>query len=426
MADTIYALASAAGKAGVSVIRISGDLAKDAAESLSGQLAKPRYAYLKRLKTPDGVFLDEALVLYFEDGASFTGEKVVEFQVHGSVAVVQAVLHTLSDIEGLRLAEPGEFTRRALENNRLDLTQVEALSDLIEAETELQRQQAQDVLQGAFAQKIGTWRAKLVRACALLEAVLDFADEDVPTDVTPEVKTLVTEVLDDFDQELASWKGRERLRTGFEVALIGAPNAGKSSLLNHLVGRDVAITSDIAGTTRDVIEVRLDIQGLPVTILDTAGMRESLDEVEKLGILRARDRAEKADLRVFLDTLETVDFTLKPGDLRVRSKVDIIGGDGISSVTGQGIKGLLDDIHSALAPRLASSGLASRDRHQQAIKQGFTHLSEALLLLESGPDLYDVASEEIRQAHHDLAVLLGVVGVEDILDVIFSSFCLGK
>ena len=426
MADTIYALASAPGKAGVSVIRISGKRAKIAAEQLAGDLSIPRHAYLRKLFSPTGLFLDEALVLYFEEGSSFTGEKTVEFQIHGSISIVKSVMKELASIDGLRLAEPGEFTRRALENNRLDLTQVEALSDLIDAETELQRQQALEVLQGAFAEKIEIWRSKLVRACALLEAVLDFADEEVPTDVTPEVTDLLKSVVNDFHGELSSLKGRERIRNGFEVALIGAPNSGKSTLMNYIVGREVAITSDIAGTTRDVIEVRLDINGLPVTLLDTAGLREASDKIEKIGIERAINRAKSADMRIFLDTAENVDFELLDSDISVRSKVDLFGGEGISSMTGEGVDDLLEQIHNVLSDKLSDNGLASRERHRLSIENGSTHLNRALSLLESGPELYDITSEEIRLAHHDLAILLGVVGVEDVLDVIFSSFCLGK
>ncbi len=426
MADTIYALASAAGKAGVSVIRISGPDAKIAAERLAGNLPKARHAYLRKLIGENDLYLDEALVFFFEKGASFTGEIVVEFQTHGSIAIVQTILFELSKIDGLRLAEPGEFTKRALENNKLDLTQVEALSDLIEAETELQRRQALDILQGAFSDKIGIWRDKLVRACALLEAVLDFADEDVPTDVTPEVEGLLNSVVSDFKTELSSLKGRERIRSGFEVALIGAPNSGKSSLMNHLVGRDVAITSDIAGTTRDVIEVRLDIKGLPVTLLDTAGLREATDEVEKIGIDRAIQRAKNADMRIYLDAGDSPNFALSDDDIKIRSKVDALGGEGISSVTGEGVDCLLENIYDTLSKKLSNSGLSNRERHRMAIENGSVHINKALTLLESGPELYDIASEEIRLAHHDLAVLLGIIGVEDVLDVIFSSFCLGK
>lgn len=426
MADTIYALASASGKAGVSVIRVSGNRAKSVAEQLCGKISNPRRAVVRTVRAQNGEFLDEALILYFEGGSSFTGEEVIEFQIHGSVAIVQAILKELSRFDGLRLAEPGEFTRRALENDRLDLTQVEALSDLIDAETEMQRRQALSILQGAFSEKINVWRAKLVRAGALLEAVLDFADEEVPTDVTAEVRELLSYVISDFERELVSLATRERIRTGFEIALIGAPNSGKSSLLNYLVGRDVALTSEIAGTTRDVIEVRMDVKGLPVTLLDTAGLRYSEDQIEAMGIARARDRAKNADLRIFLDAGESVDFSLTDSDILVRSKIDVLGGKGVSSVTGEGVDELLEIIYLRLSDRLTESGLATRERHRIALSDGKTHLDAAVTILESGPELYDIAGEEIRLANHDLSVLLGVVGVEDVLDVVFSSFCVGK
>lgn len=282
--DTIFALASAPGKAGVAVLRVSGPSAWAAAEQLAGALPKPREAVLRRLKDRTGQVLDEALVLLFSEGASFTGEAVAEFHVHGSVAIQRAVLRELEEMDGLRMAEAGEFTRRALENDRLDLTQVEALADLIESETESQRVQALRVFSGALGQRVEDWRRDLVHAASLLEVTIDFADEEVPVDVSGEVRARLDHVLTGLDREIRGMDGAERIRSGFEVAIVGAPNVGKSSLLNALAGRDAAITSEIAGTTRDVIEVRMEIAGLPVTLLDTAGLRETQDPVEKIGI----------------------------------------------------------------------------------------------------------------------------------------------
>jgi tRNA modification GTPase len=359
--STIYALATARGKAGVAVVRISGPLAFSAVRILVGDLPRLRQAGLRKLRDSSGDVLDEALVLLFEDGHSFTGEEVAELQLHGSIATVQAVLRSLGEIEGLRLADPGEFTRRALENERLDLAQVEGLGDLIEAETEAQRKQAMRVLSGVLGEKAAIWRKDLIRAAALLEATIDFADEDVPVDVSPEVLSLLDASTASLQAELAGSAMAERIREGFEVAIVGPPNAGKSTLLNALAGRDAAITSEIAGTTRDVIEVRMDLRGLPVTFLDTAGLRETGDIIENIGIKRAVERAEMADLRVFLspDGAEVSALEMRPGDLFVRSKADISPTDGlsVSAKTGAGIAELISQIANTLEGR--ASGLNS-------------------------------------------------------------------
>lgn len=424
--DTIFALASAVGKAGVSVVRVSGPLAWDAVERLGGPLPHPRMASVRRLVSGNGDFLDEALVLIFEEGASFTGECVAEFQVHGSVAVVQALLRELGEMPGLRGAEPGEFTRRALENERLDLSQVEALADLIDSETEQQRRQALRMLTGALGTRVGDWREKILRAVSLLEVTIDFVDEEVPVDVSDEVRDLLRSVCEDIRRELHGLESAERVRLGFEVAIVGPPNAGKSTLLNYLAGRDAAITSDVAGTTRDVIEVRMDIGGLAVTLLDTAGLRESDDSVEQIGVARARERASAADLRVHLvPEGDAPILEVSEGDIVVTAKGDRAG-EGVSGLTGLGVPELLSGIEARLVEEVQGAGLASRERHRVALAEGLAHLEQAQVLLEDGLDVYDVTSEEVRIALRALEQLVGHVDVEQVLDHIFSSFCIGK
>lgn len=427
--DTIFALASAQGKAGVSVIRISGPLALTAANQICDHPLPVKGRGLRCLQDLDGSQLDEALVLSFAAPASFTGENIVEFQVHGSTAVVSAVLDRLTKTPELRLAEPGEFTRRALENGKLDLAQVEALADLIDAETEAQRKQAQVVLSGGLGQLAERWRVDLIRAASLIEVTIDFADEDVPVDVTPEVTTLLRAVARDLQAETEGVKIAERIRDGFEVAIIGAPNVGKSTLLNMLAGREAAITSEYAGTTRDVIEVRMDLGGLPVTLLDTAGLRDTDDHVEGIGIELARKRAEQADLRVFLvEPDEAIDLKMKPGDIRLQPKADMrqASDSSISGKTGQGVDLLVSHISDTLKDRSTQVGVATRTRHREMMLAAMHSLTEAQLVLQRGSEFYEIAAEDIRSAVRSLEMLVGRVGVENLLDEIFSSFCLGK
>ena len=428
--DTIFALASARGKAGLAVIRVSGPRAVAAGQALAGSLPALRTAGLRRLTDPEGVLLDQAIVMRFEKGASFTGEEVVEFQCHGSPATITALLRTLGEIDGLRLAEPGEFTRRALENGVLDLAQVEGLGDLLEAETEAQRRQALRVLSGALGDKAEGWRSALIRAAALLEATIDFADEEVPVDVTPEVAGLLDEVAESLDTEIAGVAVAERIREGFEVAIVGPPNAGKSTLLNCLAGRDAAITSEHAGTTRDVIEVRMDLHGLPVTILDTAGLRESLDEVESVGIARAIERAGAADLRVFLlDEAGSVQgLAPMPDDILVRGKGDLCPGGAVSvsGKTGEGVGELVSRIAAVLETRAARAETATRERHRRAMVRAREAIGAAQNQLSVGAEAAELAVEDIRGACRALESLVGRVDVEHLLDEIFARFCLGK
>lgn len=427
--DTIFALSSAAGKAGVAVIRISGPRAHEAVRRMCGDVPACRVAALRVLRSSKGERIDQGLVLTFAADASFTGERSAEFQAHGSPAVIAAILAELAGMEGMRQAEAGEFTRRALENGRLDLAQVEGLADLIEAETEAQRQQANRVFSGEFGERVEGWRRSLIRAAALLEATIDFADEEVPVDVSGEVSELVGEVRAALLREIAGVGIAERIRSGFEVAIVGAPNVGKSTLLNCLAGRDAAITSEHAGTTRDVIEVHMDLGGLPVTLLDTAGLRETDDAVEIIGVGRARERACEADLRVFLvENGKSPEMTPAAADIVVTAKGDLHpdAGNGVSGVTGQGVEALVDNIRTVLSERSAKSGLATHMRHKQAMERGLASLNAATRILPKGEETADIAAEELRAAIRALDSLVGRIDVEMVLDEIFASFCLGK
>lgn len=426
MGDTIFALASARGKAGVAVIRVSGPQAHTALARLCA-VPLTRQAAVRRLVW-QGEVLDEALVLVFDDGASFTGEASVELQVHGSVSVVQALTRVLADM-GLRLAEAGEFTRRALENGRLDLAQVEGLADLIDAETEAQRRQAQRVLSGSVGKRAELWRKDLIRAAALVEATIDFADEDVPVDVSPEVVELIGGLMGDLNREIAGTRVAERVRDGFEVAIIGAPNAGKSTLLNALAGREAAITSEIAGTTRDVIEVRMDLDGLAVSMLDTAGLRVTSDPVEQIGVARAIERAEAADLRVFLRGHRDEVLLLAPrqGDIVVQSKADLNpGSGGVSGITGQGLDQLVARISDVLAGKAAAAGVMTRERHRVAMIAAVEALELARTEIYCLGEAAELVAVYLRRALRSLDVLVGRVDTEDLLDEIFASFCIGK
>ncbi|MBD3665230.1 tRNA uridine-5-carboxymethylaminomethyl(34) synthesis GTPase MnmE [Sulfitobacter aestuariivivens] len=427
--DTIFAQATAPGRAGVSVVRISGPTVREILVQIAGSAPKPRHASLREICDSNGELIDRSLVLFFEGPHSFTGEDVAELHLHGSIAVVQSVLDLLGTFGGTRLAEAGEFTRRALENDKIDLTQAEGLADLIEAETGAQRKQALKVVSGKFKERVERWRAQLIRAASLVEATIDFADEDIPIDVTDEVDALLRSVLADLKLEIDGTLIAERVKTGFEVAIVGAPNVGKSTLLNALAGRDAAITSSTAGTTRDIVEVRMNLSGLPVTFLDTAGLRDTADEVEQLGIKRAISRAESADMRVFLtDGSDHLSVRHLDDDIIIKPKADLMPDDknAVSGLTGQGIDALVGRIKDVLSARVATIGLATHQRHRVAMKSAVSYLDAARQVLSDGPDLYDIAAAELGFAIRALEVLVGRVDVESLLDEIFSSFCVGK
>lgn len=431
--DTIYAPASGHGVAGITVIRISGSSAEAALAQLIGGSPPPfRRAALRRLRDATGNELDRALVIRFEADASYTGEAVVELHCHGGRAVQAAVLEALGEVPGCRLAEPGEFTRRAFLAGRKDLAEVEALGDLLAAETELQRRQAMRGLDGALQRQTDAWRSELVRAAAFIEAGIDWVDEEVPEQVGPEVERLVQGVRDAILREIGLSDGAARLRSGLEVAICGAPNSGKSSFFNALAGREAAITSPVPGTTRDVLELRYDLGGLPVVFLDTAGLRDAGDAVERIGVTRAMVRAEAAELRIFLRSggvppaSEETELW-RPGDLRVWAKADICAGPAdlaVSARTGAGIPDLLDRIASALAGKVAGDGLVGHLRQRRALEAAAIALGKALEELEGSS--HELVAENLRTALRDLERLLGRVGVEDVLDAVFATFCLGK
>lgn len=426
--DTIFALASAPGKAGIAIIRISGSAAISVVEKITQSELNGPTPKLRVIHDVDGNFIDQALILTFQAPNSFTGENVAELHLHGSSAVVSSIIDLLNNIRGLRLAEAGEFTRRSLDNGKIDLAQVEGLADLIDAETSAQHKQAAKVFTGALGTKTKEWRQTLIKAAALLVATIDFSDEEVPEVVTSEVETLINKVLTELDKEIVGVQTAERIRAGFEVAIVGAPNLGKSTLLNFLVGREAAITSNISGTTRDIIEVKLDLRGLPVTILDTAGIRESVDEIEEVGISRALERSSLCDLRIVLSE----DGKHPPGLVQRETDIVCIAKDddgkrgGVSGKTGAGVDDLKHNIWSYLINQAQHVGVATRERHRVSMVDAKHFLKNAVVLLKDGPEYYDVTTEEIRAATHALDSLIGRIGIENVLDEVFSSFCLGK
>lgn len=429
---TIVALSSAPGRAGVAVVRMSGPSVRFVLETIAGIVPPARQATLRSLRDPAGGIVDQALVLFFPGPASFTGEDVAEFHIHGSRAVLARLLRLLSSQPGIRLAEPGEFTRRAFEAGKLDLAAVEGLADLIDSETEWQRRQALRQMEGALGAAVAAWRRPLVEAQALLAAELDFSDEgDVDGPLVERALALAAGVLDGLREAQRSFARGERVREGFVVVLAGPPNAGKSSLLNALARREVAIVSPVAGTTRDAIEVRLDLDGLPVTLIDTAGLRESEDEIEAEGVRRARDLAAKADLVLSLRAIDSEADRDHPGAtvIPLATKADLGGtarpGElAVSARTGEGLPQLLELLALRLAgEEQAEPALLTRERHRVAITDAALALERVLASLGAPAELL---AEDLRLATRALERLLGRVDVEDVLDQLFAGFCIGK
>ena len=437
-ADTIYAPATAPGRAPIAAMRVSGPQAATIATGLTGgPLPPPRRATLRRLRDPaSGETIDEALLLWFPGPRSETGEDLLEIHHHGGVAVLTALLEALAAFPGCRPAGPGEFTRRAFLNGKLDLTAAEGLADLIDATTRAQARQAMRQLEGGLGRLYASWRERLLGALARLEAEIDFApDEEVPEGMAAALRPDLDAVLAEMRRHLADGGRGERLRAGLTVAVIGAPNVGKSSLVNLLAGRDVAIVTAAAGTTRDVLEVQLDLGGVPVTLLDTAGLRETDDPVEAEGVARARRRAAQADLRVrVVEAGSEPEIETDPATILVANKVDLRpeartapGAPAISCRTGAGIDGLLA-LLTARAADLAGTGdapLLTRARHRQAVGEAAAALERCVGQIDRGVELA-LPAEDLRLAAKAVGGITGAVGVEDVLDRIFATFCIGK
>lgn len=411
------------------MVRISGPHAGPALDALTGgRRPAPRRASLRRLADERGRELDTALVLWTPGPSSFTGEDAAEVHLHGGRAVVASVLDALSRLPGLRDAEPGEFTRRALEHGKLDLAQAEAVADLVDAETEAQRRQALDQLGGALSRRHEAWREALVEALALLEAAIDFPDEDLPEHVAEAARPTLTALLAELDEALADAERGRRVREGFRIALLGPPNAGKSSLLNALAERDAAIVTPIAGTTRDVIEVPVTLGGYAVLLADTAGLRETGDEVERIGVERARAWAEAADLRLWLDPDGQGDAPEGGQDWRLRSKADLrpelLSGRAVSVRQPESVEALRQALtaHVVEASVGASFPAATRARHREQLVEARARVAGAVGVLLA-PEL---AAEELRLAVRALERVTGRIDAEQVLDRVFSSFCIGK
>jgi len=442
---TIFALSTGPGTSGIAVIRISGEETSKIIKLLTGKtIPKPRVATLRKInKINTSELIDEGLILWFPGPESYTGEDMAEIQVHGSKAVVEALHSTLSDIENCRLAEPGEFTKLAFQNGKINLLKAESIADLISSETEIQRQQAIKIMNGKSADQFNYLRDKLLKILAHVEAKIDFPEEDLPNNILDEIKNSSDEVIIKIKKILNDQKVGERIREGFKIAILGPTNAGKSSLMNHLSNRDVAIVSEIAGTTRDVIETHLNLDGYPVTISDTAGIRDSKDEIEKKGIKLSLNRAEEADLKLVVVEAKNLEFTdilkglLDDNAILVVNKSDLLEKDIhpqikkinhvlISIKENKNIEKLMLKIKNNLKNKFITSDdiLITRERHRQHLQQCLDHLNNFNQKKEI--EDFDKAAEDLRLATRHLGMIVGKVDVEEILGSIFNDFCIGK
>ena len=442
---TIYALSSGPGIAGVAVVRVSGEDTSKVIKLITGKdLPVPRVATLRKLNnTNTNELIDEGLVIWFPGPQSYTGEDLAEFHVHGSRAVVAALHASISKIKNCRLAEPGEFTKRAFQNKKINLMKAESIGDLISSETEIQRKQAIKIMNGSSSDKFNSWREKLLKILSYVEAKIDFPDEDLPQDIFLEIKKTSEQVLKEIIKILEDQKVGERIREGFKIAIVGPTNAGKSSLLNYLSKRDVAIVSETAGTTRDVIETYLDLDGYPVILSDTAGIRDSKNEIEKKGIKLALSRAEEADLRLVVIEPQNLDFTGFLKDLFDKNSILVINKSDllqkgldeqikklehvlISIIKNSNLDILINKIKNKLKNKFISSEdiLITRERHRQHLEQCVEHLKN-FGDKKKNEDL-DKGAEDLRLATRHLGMIVGKVDVEEILSSIFNDFCIGK
>ncbi len=438
--ETIFALSSGAGRAGVAVFRLSGPQSIEITHKICKPLKQMGHVYVRSMANPaTNELIDKGVVFLFKAPSSFTGEDMAELQTHGSLAVIKAMTDVLIFL-GARPADPGEFTERSFRNGKMDLTQVEALADLIEAETDKQRKGALGQLGGHLSKVGAEWRKKLIGALSPLEAAIDFPDEDdIPAEIEARAKPVLETLIEDLRGFLKGSENAQRLRKGVTIVLVGPPNSGKSTLLNWLAGSDIAIVSDLAGTTRDTIEARLDLAGIPVTLIDTAGLRTKTDDVIEIeGMRRTMAKAKEADLRIGLisadetTSLNLIKESLSSEDLIVWNKTDISDarkltheGIKISAKTGEGMDAFLALLEQKVTS-LCGSGeepALTRARHVYAVREAITSLERAIHMLQAGPEM---VAEDVRRAIQSLGYLTGDVGVEDILGEIFSSFCIGK
>ena len=430
--DTIFALATPTGKSALAVIRVSGTRAHSVVNIISSNMPKEHnVATLNNIITKQNEYIDQTITTIFTAPKSYTGEDMVELSIHGSNAVINKIIKTLNSFGGLRLADPGEFTRRAFENNKLDLTQVEAISDLINSETDAQREQSLKQFRGLFSNKIKKWSDRIIKILADIEATIDFSDDNLPDNIIVDVKEQIGNIYKEIDIYLKDGNIGEKIRSGFIIAILGKPNVGKSSFINHVAKRDIAIVTDVPGTTRDAIELFTDFKGYPVKFIDTAGIRDTLNKVEYLGVEKSYQISDSADVNlVFIENSKNIDDFIKFNNIIfVQSKIDINEKiiskqtiNHISSKTGEGIDSLFEKIYEKITlNNQVDDANVSRERHRIILRNTVKYLKLSLK-----PKNTDMFAEDIRHSLNEISKISGKKDVEDILDIIFSEFCIGK